>query len=132
STDVTKGKGADIVAGTISPTEVGEISWLIIPTGDAVSGDEDLVAYFVGAELEYTFGGEVQRLTVEPDYIWVKAQPDLVLDYFMTQEVKADEPTTAFIEPVVPHTLGVRIHNMGEGEANSVKINSAQPKIVEN
>ncbi len=133
SVSTTLGKEANVTAGTISPLEAGTLRWLIIPTGEAVTGNALESLYFVGAELRYTFGGKPDKITVAPDYIWVKAQPDLVLDYFMTREVKADEPTTQnIIEPVVPHTLGVRLHNMGKGTASKVKIESAQPRIVEN
>ncbi|MEN8221374.1 MAG: hypothetical protein ABFS56_34530, partial [Pseudomonadota bacterium] len=36
------------------------------------------------------------------------------------------------IEPPVPYTLGVRIKNDGHGVARQLKIESAQPRIVEN
>ena len=46
--------------------------------------------------------------------------------------VFADDPFTLPIEPPVPFTLGVRVSNTGEGIARSLKIESAQPQIVEN
>ena len=39
---------------------------------------------------------------------------------------------TAEVEPVVPFTLGVRIKNNGQAAARNLKIDSAQPKIIEN
>src|SRR5262249_31310527 len=56
----------------------------------------------------------------------------LVLDYFLPHDVFADDPFTPLIEPPDPFTLGVRIKNNGFGAAQSLAIDSAQPKIVEN
>ncbi|MBM3824808.1 MAG: hypothetical protein FJ404_18330 [Verrucomicrobia bacterium] len=36
------------------------------------------------------------------------------------------------IEPSIPYSLGVLIHNRGRGAARNVRITSAQPKIIEN
>jgi hypothetical protein len=118
--------------GTIEPTSIAEIRWLIIPSANAAQGQPEGNLYFVGASLSYTFGGEFQAIEVAPDTIVVKPQPLLTLDYFLTQEVFGDDAFTAEIEPPVPYTLGVRIANNGAGIANNVTIDSAQPRIVEN
>ncbi|MDM8538455.1 hypothetical protein QUF70_16995 [Desulfobacterales bacterium HSG17] len=57
--------------------------------------------------------------------------PELVLDYVIPTDVYGDDAFTNEIEPFVPFPLGVRITN-GSGTAKSLKIESAQPKIVEN
>ncbi|MFZ2633053.1 MAG: LamG-like jellyroll fold domain-containing protein [Desulfosalsimonadaceae bacterium] len=64
--------------------------------------------------------------------IYVKPLPQLELDYFLTKDVFGDDAFTTPIEPSIPFTLGVRIKNNGEGAARKLKIDSAQPKIVEN
>ena len=51
---------------------------------------------------------------------------------FLPQDVFGDDAWTLEIEPPVPFTLGVRIKNNGYGTAKELKIDSAQPKIVEN
>ena len=119
-------------SGTIAPASVAEIRWLIIPTADAAQGQPNGKLYFVGATLDYTFGGKEERVDVAPDNIVVKPQPLLTLDYFLTKEVIADDAFTPEIEPPEPYTLGVRITNNGVGQAQNVTIDSAQPTIVSN
>lgn len=58
--------------------------------------------------------------------------PLLTLDYFLTQDVYADDAFTPEIEPAEPFTLGVRVTNTGQGVAQDVRIESAQPRIVDN
>ncbi|KZX75950.1 hypothetical protein A3715_03700 [Oleiphilus sp. HI0009] len=118
--------------GVIEPQETAELRWLIIPTAGAGGDSAQGKLYYVGATLNFTYGSETQTITVAPDSIVVKPQPLLVLDYFLTEEINGDNPFTQEIEPIEPYTLGVRIGNTGSGPANSVKLESAQPEIVEN
>ncbi|WP_020405103.1 Ig-like domain-containing protein [Hahella ganghwensis] len=129
---VTEGAFGKVTDGKIDPTQVGELRWLIIPTKGAGGDGTQGKLYYVGATINLTYGGETQTIEVAPDTIVVKPQPNLVLDYFLTKEVNGDNPFTTEQEPVEPYTLGVRISNNGSGTAGSVKIDSAQPKIVEN
>jgi hypothetical protein len=46
--------------------------------------------------------------------------------------VWGDDALTPEIEPVEPFTLGVRISNNGQATAKNLKIDSAQPRIIEN
>lgn len=118
--------------GSIAAASSAEIRWLIIPTAGAAGQEANGKLYFVGANLSYTFGGEPQTINVAPDTIVVRPQPLLTLDYFLTQEVIADDAFTLEVEPPVPYTLGVRIKNNGFGTANNINLESAQPTIVEN
>ncbi|MDY6974073.1 MAG: hypothetical protein SV775_17430 [Thermodesulfobacteriota bacterium] len=118
--------------GTIEPSTSADIHWLIIPAPGASNGLEMGTLYYVGARLTYTFGGEEHMTEVMPDYIFVKPMPELVLDYFIPEEVYGDDAFTTEIEPPIPFTLGVRVKNNGYGTARELKIDSAQPKIVEN
>ncbi len=118
--------------GTVAPASVAEVHWLIIPSPGAGGTTPGGKLYFVGANLNYTVGGEPQTLKVSPDTITVQPMPRLTLDYFLTQDVFADDPFTPQIEPQVPFTLGVRVRNGGAAVARNVRIESAQPKIVEN
>lgn len=129
---VETGSNGSLVDGKIDPAEVADLRWLIVPTVGAGGDDGAGRLYYVGAELSFTYGGESQTMEVSPDTIVVKPQPNLTLDYFLPSEVNGDNPFTAEIEPVEPYNLGVRIANNGSGPARSVKIQSAQPKIVEN
>jgi hypothetical protein len=116
--------------GIIPASSSADIHWLIIPAPD--SGGTVGTLYYIGATLEYTMGGEEHSTQVTPDYIFVKPQPLLTLDYFLPNEVYGDDAFTPEIEPPIPYTLGVRIKNDGHGIARQLKIESAQPRIVEN
>jgi hypothetical protein len=119
-------------SGSVAPKTTAEIHWLIIPAPGAAENAPLGKVFMVGATLTYTVGGEEEAIEVEPDRIVVKPLPKLTLDYFLEREVFADDPFTPQIEPSVPFTLGVRIRNSGLAPAQAVKIDSAQPKIVEN
>ncbi len=128
-----KAQIADISGnGTVAPLSTAVINWLLIPAPGAAGNNPLGKKFLVGATLKYKFGGETHTLDVSPDVITVKPLPLLTLDYFLTKDVLGDDPMTAEIEPVEPFTLGVRIRNSGMAVAKSVKIDSAQPKIVEN
>jgi len=118
--------------GTVAPLTTSVIDWLLIPAPGA-AGDTPLgKKYLVGATLTYTYGGEKRTMEVSPAVITVKPLPLLTLDYFLTQDVVADDPMTPAIEATEPFTLGVRVKNTGIATAKGLKIDSAQPKIIEN
>jgi hypothetical protein len=119
-------------AGTVNPQTSATINWLLIPAPGSAGDNPFGKKYLVGATLKYTFAGEDTVLDVSPDVITVKPLPMLTLDYFLTQNVWADDALTPEIEPVEPFTLGVRVKNDGQNTAKSLKIDSAQPKIIEN
>ena len=118
--------------GTIAPGAEAEIHWLIIPTQGAGGNIPSGKRYDVGATLTFTQNGEPQEIIVAPDLIFVRPLPDLTLDYFLTSDVVADDAFTPEIEPAEPFTLGVRVKNTGGGPANNLKIDTAQPEIIEN
>ncbi|MGE0086295.1 MAG: Ig-like domain-containing protein [Desulfococcaceae bacterium] len=118
--------------GTILPDSSADIHWLIIPAPGASNGLEAGTLYYVGATLSYYINGKQEEIKVSPDYIYVKPMPELTLDYFIPEDVYGDDAFTAEIETPVPFTLGVRVSNKGFGTAKNLKIQSAQPKIVEN
>ena len=118
--------------GTLAAKTNADIHWLIIPAhgagGDTANGN----MYYIGAKMTYTQAGETTTVDVTPDYVVVRPQPLLVLDYFLPTDVYGDDAMTAEVEPVVPFTLGVRVANIGAGVSAKTTIESAQPKIVEN
>lgn len=118
--------------GTIGPGSSAEVHWLIIPTKEAASGVPSGKLYFVGARISYLVAGEEQTVEVSPDSITVKPLPSLKLDYFLPLNVYGDDPFTDLVEPVIPFSLGVRVKNNDVGVASELKIDSAQPEIVEN
>lgn len=124
---------ADVAgAGTVNGSTAATIHWLIIPAPGAGGEDPRGAMYYVGAKLTYKLGGEENTTEVTPDYIFVKPMPKLTLDYFLPSEVYGDDPFTLETEPEQPFGLGVRISNHGFGPAAKLKIDSGQPKIVDN
>jgi hypothetical protein len=118
--------------GVLGAGQTAEATWLIIPAPGASDGIPSGKLVFVGARFEYKLDGIDGLIEVAPDSIYVKPMPLLGLDYFLPRDVFADDPLTDEVEPVEPFTLGVRVQNNGSGVGNSIKIESAQPKIVEN
>ncbi len=117
--------------GSIGTSTSADIHWLIIPAPGAAVSPNGTV-YQVGATLSYTMGGEPFVMKVAPDSVTVKPMPELVLDYFLPDNVHADDPLTLPIEPAVPFNLGVRILNGGIGPAVNVRTDSGQPRIIRN
>ncbi|MGW8186698.1 MAG: hypothetical protein ACWGNK_05510, partial [Desulfobacterales bacterium] len=118
--------------GSIGPATSADVHWLIIPAPGSSNGLQQGKLYYVGAKLTYTIGSEENVTEVTPDYIFVKPLPQLALDYFLPREVYGDDAFTPIVESPVPFSLGVRVKNIGSGTAKNLKIDSAQPKIVEN
>ncbi len=118
--------------GVINAGEKAEIHWLIIPVPGAGGLNPIGKRYSVGATVEYTYGEESQTVQVAPDFITVRPNPLLKLDYFIPDDVFGDDPLTQAVEPIEPFDLGLRIKNTGGGDAYNLKIESAQPEIIEN
>ncbi|CAM0997366.1 Fibronectin type-III domain-containing protein [Rhodanobacter sp. Root179] len=118
--------------GQVAAQSTATINWMLIPAPGSAGDTPFGKRYLVGATLRYTFGNETQVMELNPDAITVKPLPSLTLDYFLTRDVNADDPFTAEIEAPEPYTLGVRVKNSGMAPAEDLKINSAQPKIIDN
>jgi len=118
--------------GEVLAKTSADIHWLIIPAPGSAGQIAAGKLYLVGATLRYSLAGEENIVEVTPDTIYVKPLPELTLDYFLTHDVYADDPFTQEIEASEPFTLGVRVKNNGSGTAKNLKIDSAQPTIVEN
>jgi beta propeller repeat protein len=125
-------------SGSVAPSGRGEAHWLIIPSPGAGFIEQDGaikqigVEYWGGATLSYTVNGQPETVPINPAKITVKPMPQLVLDYFMPFAVLGDNPFTPQVEPPTPYPLAVRVLNDGYGIANKLRIDSAQPKIVDN
>ncbi len=121
--------------GVIGPTKKAVVRWFIIPKLSAGGTSPDGVRYQVGVRLAGKLKGvqiPPEVLEAVPDYISVKPEPQLEITYFQPRDVQGDDPFTETVESPIPFTLGVLVKNSGYGVARDVKINSQQPKIVEN
>lgn len=122
-------------AGVIGPTRKAVVKWFIIPKPSAGGTNANGVIYRVGCNLSGKIRGAPipsDVLFAIPDTITVKPEPLLEITYFQPRDVQGDDPFTAEVESPIPFTLGVIVKNAGYGMARSVKINSQQPRIVEN
>ncbi len=117
---------------TIAAGTAAKLQWLIIPAIAAGGPDPNGTLYFVGATVTYQTGATPSSVAVAPDSIRVLPLPQLSLDYFLPSDVYGDDPFTLQIEPPIPFSLGVRVRNSGLGPAQQVKIESSQPKIIDN
>ncbi|MFH1723572.1 MAG: Ig-like domain-containing protein, partial [Elusimicrobiota bacterium] len=118
--------------GIVQPQTQGVIHFLIIPSTGAGGVNPAGLRYAVSARISYLALGVPQEETTFDDFITVKPQPSIRLEYVLPFEVFGDEPLTPEVEPIEPFFLGVRVNNVGYGTARKFKIESGQPKIVEN
>lgn len=123
-------------SGVIAPTKTAVVRWFIIPTIGAGGTSPQGKRYRVGCKLSGKLQGvEIPRdnMFAVPDFITVKPEPQLRITYFQPRDVLGDDPFTPdIVESPIPFTLGVLVHNHGYGPARNLRINSQQPRIVEN
>lgn len=121
--------------GVIAPTTKAIIRWFIIPKISAGGKSPGGQRYRVGCKLAGKMRGAAipgDVLFAVPDTITVRPEPQLEITYFQPRDVQGDDPFTPEVESPVPFTLGVLVKNIGHGPARKLKIDSKQPKIVEN
>lgn len=121
--------------GVIGPTKTAIIRWFIIPKPTAGGTLPQGKRYEVGVNMSAKLAGEIvpkSILYAIPDTITVKPEPQLEITYFQPRDVQGDDPFTQEVESPIPFTLGVLVKNSGYGPARNVRIDSQQPKIVEN
>ena len=121
--------------GVIEPTKKAVARWFLIPKITAGGTNPQGKQYAIGCRLAANMRGEplpAESLLVVEGTITVKPEPQLEITYFQPRDVTGDDPFTPEVESPIPFTLGVLVHNTGYGVAKSLKINSQQPKILEN
>jgi large repetitive protein len=118
--------------GSLGAEQTGSATILFIPEKGAAP--EVPVSYSFGGSFSYL--DPFTDVTVEkplfPVTLDVNPSPDLFLHYFMQRDILGDDPLTDPIEPVIPAELAVMIENNGYGTAKNVRIESAQPEIIDN
>jgi len=122
-------------SGVIGPSKTAVVRWFIIPKISAGGTDPRGKIYRVGARLGGKLAGveiPADNMLVIPDKITVRPEPQLEITYFQPRDVQGDDPFTEQVESPIPFTLGVLVKNTGYGIARQVKIDSQQPRIVEN
>lgn len=108
--------------GTIQPGATAAVSWLIIPKPGAGGTSQAGIYYRICAQIDYFVNQTIFHLSSSNETINVRPQPLLILDYYLPEEVNANQP----------FKLGIRVTNIGYGTAGNFKIDSAQPVIYDN
>lgn len=118
--------------GTLAAQGKGSATVLFIPEKGAAPTVPK--SYSFGGSFSYLdpFTGVTVTKPLFPVTLDVNPSPDLYLHYFMQRDILGDDPLTVPIEPIVPAEFAVMVQNNGYGTAKGVRIESAQPKIVEN
>jgi hypothetical protein len=118
--------------GSLAPEEKGSATILFIPEKGAAP--EVPKSYSFGGTFSYLdpFTGVTVTMFLFPVTLDVNPSPDLWLHYFMQRDILGDDPLTEPVEPIIPAELAVMIENNGFGIARNVRIESAQPEIIEN
>ena len=119
--------------GEIAPKSEGTALFRFIPEKGAAPTSP--INYSFGGYIVYVdpSSGDTVKADLFPVTLTVNPSPDLQIDYFMQRDILGDDALTLDrVEPSVPAALGVRIDNQGYGIAKNVKLETAQPEIVDN
>ena len=119
--------------GVLGSKQKGSATMLFIPEKGAAP--EVPVSYSFGGTFSYKdpYTGLKVTKPLNPVTLQVNPSPDLYLHYFMQRNILGDDALTKdIIEPVVPAELGLMIVNNGYGVAKNVRVESAQPEIIDN
>ncbi|TAK36653.1 MAG: hypothetical protein EPO21_01945 [Chloroflexota bacterium] len=117
------GSGHSIGDGQTATSE-----WTLIPSEGLGGSNPNGTHYKVSATYSYeifTGGSEFPstvRVTTEAVDITIYPMPQLLLDYYVPRDIKANQPVK----------LGVVVRNVGAGPAKNLTIVSGQPQIKEN
>jgi len=119
--------------GVLGSKQKGSATMLFIPEKGAAP--EVPVSYSFGGTFSYKdpYTGLTVTKPLNPATLQVNPSPDLYLHYFMQRNILGDDALTKdVIEPIVPAELGLMIVNNGYGIAKNVRVESAQPEIIDN
>ena len=95
----------------------------------AAEGSED---FRFGAELTYSdpTSGEMREVVLTPITITVNPSPSLILHYFLTEEVYADDPFTEELEAAQNAEIGLIVRNDGLGVVKNFVMTDFHPSYV--
>jgi len=89
--------------------------------------------YVFGGNLTFAVGGKERHADLTEQVMTVKPTPELNLDYFLQRDVIGDDAITKdVVEPSEDAEFAVLISNVGYGDAENLKMVTAQPEMVDN
>ena len=116
---------------TLGAGEKGVLRVKFIPTKYAAPIAP--IDYVFGGSLTFTVNGKQRHADLAEQLMTVKPTPELNMDYFMQRDVIADDAITKdVVEPAEEAEFAVLISNVGHGDAENVRMVTAQPEMVDN
>ena len=89
--------------------------------------------YVFGGSLTFAVDGRERHADLTEQVMTVKPTPELNLDYFMQRDVIADDAITKdVVETAEEAEFAVLISNVGYGDAENLRMVTAQPEMVDN
>ena len=116
---------------TLGSGQTGVLKVKFIPTKYAAPIAP--LEYLFGGNLTFSVDGKERHADLTEQVMTVKPSPELNLDYFLQRDVISDDAITKdIIEPAEEAEFAVLIRNIGYGDAENLKMITAQPEMVDN
>lgn len=116
---------------TLQAGKTGVLKVKFIPTKNAAP--IAAIDYLFGGNLTFSVDGKQRHADLTEQVMTVKPTPELNLDFFLQRDVIADDAITQDVaEPSEEAEFALLISNTGYGDAENVKMVTAQPEMVDN
>lgn len=119
--------------GNIANGGTGTVTVQFVPL---LSAAPDVpIPYYFGGTVEYTnpYTRQPETDALLATCLTVNPSPHLTLDYFVPQNIIADDPLTSpLVEKAIPSIVALKIINDGKNTAHDIRLSSVQPSITEN
>ena len=130
-TDFTGFNGTADGPWTLDAGRIGVLKVKFVPTKYAAP--IAAIDYVFGGSLTFMVDGKQRHADLTEQVMTVKPTPELNLDYFMQRDVIADDAITKdVVEPAEEAEFAVIISNIGYGDAENLRMVTAQPEMVDN
>lgn len=116
---------------TLDAGKTGVLQVKFIPTKYAapIAATE----YVFGGSLTFSVDGKERHADLAEQLMTVKPTPELNLDYFMQRDIIGDDAITKDVkEPSEEAEFAVLVSNVGYGDAENLRMVTAQPEMVDN
>ena len=121
----------EITPWILEPGKTGVLKVKFIPTKYAATIAP--VDYVFGGSLTFSVDGKERHADLTEQKMTVKPTPELTLDYFMQRDVIGDDAITKdVVELSEEAEFAVLISNVGYGDAENLRMVTAQPEMVDN
>ena len=123
--------GSEAGPWTLQAGKKGVLKVKFIPTEHAAP--IAAIDYLFGGSLTFVVDGKERHADLTEQVLTVKPTPKLDLDFFLQRDVIADDAITQDVkEPAEEAEFALLISNTGNGDAENVRMVTAQPEMVAN